>query len=186
MAKDITTNSELQTANDVIPNKIAQSGLITISLEDYYPKGERKHLDIAPWLYEGVILREKDFRASVKEHNWSQYQDCYVSVYCSEDAIIPQWAYMLLGVELEPYAKKVVFGSPERLESLLMDEAIEQADLSGFKDQRIILKGCGHLPIPPHAYLAFVTKLRPIAKSIMFGEACSTVPIYKQKKNRPE
>lgn len=171
---------------ETIVNKIAQSGLITLSLEDYYPRGERRNLDIAPWLYEGMILREKDFRDSVKQHDWSQYQDCYVSVSCSADAIIPQWAYMLLGVELEPFAKKVVYGSSERLESLLMDEAIERADLSDFRDQRIILKGCGHLPIPPHAYVAFVSRLRPIAKSIMFGEACSTVPIYKQKKNRPE
>ena len=168
---------------ELIPNRIATSGLITVSLEHYYPKGDRRHLDIAPWLYEGVILREKDFRASVKEHDWSQYEDCYVSVACSEDAIIPQWAYMLLGVELEPYAKKIVYGSPERLESLLMDANIEKADLSEYKDERIILKGCGHLPIPPQAYVSFVRKLRPLAKSIMFGEACSTVPIYKKKKS---
>jgi len=168
--------------SDLIPNKIANSGLITISLEDYYPQGERRHLDIEPWLYEGVILKEKDFRAAVKEHDWTQYQDCYVSVNCSADAIIPQWAYMLLGSQLSVYAKKVVYGSSERLESLLMDEAISNADLSEFKDQRVILKGCGHLPIPPHAYLSFVSHLQPLAKSIMFGEACSTVPIYKQKK----
>lgn len=167
---------------DPIPNKIANSGLITLSLEDYYPQGERKVLDIAPWLFEEMILREKDFRAHVKEHDWSQYQDCYVAVHCSADAIIPQWAYMLLAVELEPYARKVVYGSSERLESLLIDEAITQTDLSEFKDQRVILKGCGHLPIPPHAYLAFVSKLKPLAKSIMFGEACSTVPIFKQKR----
>lgn len=167
---------------ELIPNKIAASGLITLSLEDFYPKGERKHLDIAPWLYEGMILREKDFRESVKNHDWSQYQNCYVSVDCSADAIIPQWAYMLLGVELEPFAKKVVYGNQERLESLLMDEAISQADLSEYEDRRVILKGCGHLPIPPHAYVAFVNKLKPYAKSIMFGEACSTVPIYKKKK----
>ena len=103
---------------EAIPNKIANSGLITLSLEDYYPKGERKHLDIAPWLYEGMILKEKDFRESVKNHDWSQYKDCYVSVGCSADAIIPQWAYMLLGVELQPFAIKVVYGSPEMLESM--------------------------------------------------------------------
>lgn len=166
---------------DLIPNKIADSGLITLSLEDYYPKGERKHLDIAPWLYEGVILREKDFRESVKNHDWAQYQDCFVSVGCSEDAIIPQWAYMLLGAALEPFAKKTIWGNPEMLESMLMDEALAQADFSEFKDQRVILKGCSKLPIPPHAYLHFVSRLKPLVKSLMFGEACSTVPVYKRK-----
>lgn len=175
-----TTNDKQQTA-EAIPNKIANSGLITLSLEDYYPKGERKHLDIAPWLFEGVMLREKDFRESVKNHDWSQYQGCYVSVDCSADAIIPQWAYMLLGAALEPHAKKSVFGSPEVLESIVLDEALSQTDFSEFKDQRVILKGCSKLPIPPHAYLNFVTRLKPLVKSLMFGEACSTVPVYKRK-----
>ncbi len=173
-----TTNHK---ADNTIPNKIANSGLITLSLEDYYPKGPRKHLDIAPWLYEGVILREKDFRESVKNHDWTQYEGNYVSVGCSEDAIIPQWAYMLLAVALEPFAKKVVYGSPEMLESILMDEVLANTDFSEFEDQRIILKGCSKLPIPPHAYLNFVSRLKPIVKSLMFGEACSTVPVYKRK-----
>ncbi len=172
----------IDNGEELIPNKVANSGLITLSLEDYYPRGERRHLDIAPWLFEGVILREKDFRASVKQHDWSQYQDCFVSLDCSEDAIIPQWAYMLLAVELQPFAKKVVYGSPERLESLLIDEAIARVDLSQYEGQRLIIKGCGSLPIPPQAYVSLVGKLRPLAKSIMFGEACSTVPIYKQRK----
>ncbi|WP_417610692.1 DUF2480 family protein [Owenweeksia hongkongensis] len=166
---------------DFIENKIANSGLITLSLEDYYPKGERKHLDIAPWLYEGIMLREKDFRASVQNHDWGQYQDCYVWVGCSEDAIIPQWAYMLLSSSLAAFAKKVVYGNREQLETVLMDEAIQQADLSELTDQRVIIKGCGDLPIPPHAYVSLVSRLQPIVKSIMYGEACSTVPIYKKK-----
>jgi hypothetical protein len=166
---------------DLIPNKIANSGLITLSLEDYYPKGCRMHLDIAPWLYEGIILREKDFRESVKNHDWTQYQDAYVSVSCSEDAIIPQWAYMVLGVALEPYAKKVVYGSTEMLESVVMQEVLSRTDFSEFKDQRVIVKGCSKLPIPPHAYLNFVSHLKPLVKSLMFGEACSTVPVYKKR-----
>ncbi len=166
---------------DFIKNKVADSGLITLSLEDYYPKGIRQHLDIAPWLYEGVILREKDFRESVKNHDWTQYEGSYVSVGCTEDAIIPQWAYMLLAVALEPFAKKVVYGSSEMLESMLMDEVLAKTDFSAFKDQRIILKGCSKLPIPPHAYLNFVGRLKPVVKSLMFGEACSTVPVYKRK-----
>lgn len=166
---------------ELIPNKIANSGLITLSLEDYYPHGERKHLDIAPWLFEGMILREKDFRESVKNYDWSAYADCYVSVGCSADAIIPQWAYMLLGVSLEPYAKKTVYGSAEMLESMLLDEALKNVDFSELEDKRVILKGCSKLPIPPHAYLNFVTRLKPVVKSLMFGEACSTVPVYKKK-----
>lgn len=167
--------------DNIIENKIANSGLITLDLADYYPKGERKLIDIAPWLFEGIMLREKDFRQSVKNHDWSQYQDCYVAVFCSEDAIIPQWAYMLLSSALAPYAKKVVFGTREQLESILMDSAIQSLDLSELEDKRVIIKGCGDLPIPPHAYVSVVSKLQPIAKSIMFGEACSTVPIYKKK-----
>ena len=164
-----------------IPNKIANSGLITIDLEDYYPSGERLELDIAPWLYEGMILREKDFRQHVKEHDWSKYESAFVSVYCSEDVIIPQWAYMLLGSCLAPFAQRVVYGTPEVLETILMEETLSQADFSMYSDKRIILKGCGHLPIPPQAYLKMVSRLQPIVKSIMFGEACSTVPIYKKK-----
>lgn len=167
--------------NDLIPNRVISSGLLTLSLEDYYPKGERKHLDITPWLYEGVMLREKDFRESVKNHDWLKYRDCYVSVNCSADAIVPQWAYMLLGVELESIAKKVVYGTPEMLESVLMDESLSKVDFSEYRDQRVILKGCSKLPIPPHAYLNFVTRLKPLVKSLMFGEACSTVPVYKRK-----
>lgn len=167
--------------DNIIENKIANSGLITLNLADYYPKGERKLIDIAPWLFEGIMLREKDFRQSVKDHDWSQYQDCYVAVFCSEDAIIPQWAYMLLSSALAPFAKKVIFGTREQLESILMDSAIQSLDLSELGDKRVIIKGCGDLPIPPHAYVSVVSKLQPIAKSIMFGEACSTVPIYKKK-----
>lgn len=166
---------------EAIPNKIANSGLITLSLEDFYPSGERKHLDIAPWLYEGLILKEKDFRQHIKEHDWTQYQDAYVSVDCSTDAIIPQWTYMLLGSMLQPYAKKTVYGNASQLESILMEEAFNSFDFSKYESERIILKGCGDLPIPPHAFLSFVERLKPHAKSIMFGEACSTVPIYKRK-----
>jgi len=165
-----------------IKNKVAESGLITLSLEDYYPRGPRLSLDISPWLYEGLILREKEFRAYLKEHNWEQYQGAYVAVFCSADAIVPQWAYMLLASKLQSIAKKVVYGSPEQLEAMVMEEALKEVDLSGYQDQRLILKGCGDLPIPPHAYLYFTTRLQAVAKSIMFGEACSTVPIFKQGK----
>jgi hypothetical protein len=165
-----------------IRNKIAESGLITLSLEDYYPKGKRMALDISPWLYEGLILREKDFRAYLKDHDWAQYQGAYVALFCSADAIIPQWSYMLLASHLKAFAKKVIYGSPEQLEAMVMEESLAKVDLDEYQDKRIILKGCGDLPIPPHAYLYFTTRLQEVATSIMFGEACSTVPIYKKAK----
>jgi S-adenosylmethionine/arginine decarboxylase-like enzyme len=165
-----------------IVNKVASSGLINIDLEDFYPKGSRLALDIAPWLYEGIILKEKDFRDHVKNHEWSQYENAYVSIFCSEDAIIPQWAYMLIAASLEPYAKRAMVGTSENLEMLLMEEALDQIDYAAYQDKRVIVKGCGDLAIASQAYLSFTARLRPHAKSIMFGEACSTVPIYKQKK----
>ncbi len=164
-----------------IRNKVAESGLITLSLEDFYPAGKRLNLDIAPWLFEGLILREKDFRTHLKNHDWSQYQDSYVALNCSADAIIPQWAYMLLASYLEPYAQKVVFGSMEQLEAMLMEEALENLDFESYRDKRIIVKGCGAINMPPHAYVKMAMRLKPIVKSLLFGEACSTVPIYKQK-----
>ena len=167
---------------DEIKNKVAGSGLITLSLEDYYPQGPRFSLDISPWLYEGLILREKDFRVYLKEHNWQQYEGAYVALFCSADAIEPQWSYMLLASYLSPFAKKVVYGSPEQLEAMVMEQSLAKVDLSEYLDKRVILKGCGDLPIPPHAYLYFTTRLQELAKSIMFGEACSTVPIYKKAK----
>lgn len=165
-----------------IRNKVAESGLITLSLEDYYPQGKRMSLDISPWLFEGLILREKDFRSYLKEHDWSQYKDAFVALHCSAEAIIPQWAYMLLATYLEGVARKVVFGDLDLLESLLMDEVLENLDLSAFQDQRVILKGCGDLNIPPHAYVKMSMVLKPVVKSLLFGEACSTVPIFKKKR----
>jgi len=165
-----------------IRNKVAESGLITLSLEDFYPHGQRLRLDIAAWLYEGLILKEKDFRQYLKEHDWSQYENAYVAVYCSADAIIPQWAFMLVGIELQGIAKEVVYGAPEDLELLLMESSLRQVDWEQYRDQRVILKGCGDLPIPAQSYLRMASILKPIVKSLLFGEACSTVPIYKQKK----
>lgn len=165
-----------------IKNKIAESGLITLSLEDHYQNGERAEIDLAPWLYEGLILREKDFRLAVKEHHWEQYRNTYVSVNCSAEAIIPQWAYMLIGAQLAGVAREVVYGAPETLEILLMQKVFDQIDFKQWEGERIILKGCGDLPIPAQAFLDFTRRLQPYAKSIMYGEACSTVPIYKKRK----
>lgn len=163
-----------------IINKVAQSGLITLNLEDYYPPGERVLIDIKDQLFQGLILREKDFRAFIKEHNWSKYKDKYVAITCSADAIIPIWAYMLLTTAVEPFVKKVVFGDLITLETILFNEALAKINIHEFKEQRIIIKGCSKYPVPVSAYVELTRLLQPVAKSIMFGEACSTVPLYKK------
>jgi hypothetical protein len=164
---------------DLIVNKVANSGLINIDLEDYYPKGKRIQIDIKAQLFQELILREKDFRVWIQSHDWNQYKDAYVAVFCSADAIVPVWAYMLISAQLEPIAKRVVFGDLETLEAELYKEIVDSLDVSEFADKRLIIKGCGNLPVPRAAFLMLTNKLRPIAKSIMYGEACSTVPIYK-------
>ncbi|MGB5419366.1 DUF2480 family protein [Algibacter sp.] len=166
---------------DEIINRVANSKLVTIDLEDYYPKGQRVLFDIKDWLYEGFVLREKDFRAQVAAFDWSQYQNHYVALTCSSDAIIPGWAYMLLSIQLEPYVKKVIVGDLEILETSIYQDIINNLDISDFKDQPIIIKGCSNKPVPQNAYIMLSNKLQPYAKSIMYGEACSSVPLYKKK-----
>ena len=164
-----------------IVNRVAQSKLLTFDLEDYYPAGERVLLDIKEWLYEEIILKEKDFRAHVENHDWEQYKNVFVALCCSSEAIIPGWAYMLVSTKLQPYAKKVVLGSLEDLETTLFQAIIEDLDISDFKDKPVIIKGCSNKPVPPNAYLWATIKLQPVAKSIMYGEACSSVPLFKRK-----
>lgn len=166
---------------DEIINRVANSKLVTIDLEDFYPKGKRILFDIKDWLYEGFVLREKDFRKHVAEFNWSQYQDSYVALICSTDAIIPGWAYMLISIELEPYAKHIVIGDLETLETAIYQDIITNLDVSGYKNTPIIIKGCSKKPVPQNAYIMIANKLKPVAKSIMYGEACSSVPLYKNK-----
>ena len=168
-------------AEEII-NRVTNSKLTTIDLEDFYPVGRRVMFDITDWLFEGLILREKDFRELVKNHDWSQYQNSYVALTCSSDAIIPSWAYLLLTIELTPFAKKVVVGDLLLLETVIYQEIIQQLDLSDYIDKPVIIKGCANKPIPPSAYTLLIEKIKPIAKTIMFGEACSTVPLYKRTK----
>jgi len=165
-----------------IENRVAQSSLKNFNLEDFYPKGERVLLDMADYLFEGLVLREKDFREKVKSTDWSAFQDKYVAIDCTADAIVPTWAYMLLASALEPFAKKVVMGNLQVLETVLFQKALSKIDLEEFRDERIIIKGCSKYPVPESAYVEITSLLRPIAKSIMFGEACSNVPIYKKAK----
>lgn len=165
---------------DII-NKVAESKLMTFDLEDYYPEGNRMVLDIKEWLYEGFILREKEFRTYVKEYDWSQYKEAYVALTCSSDAIVPGWAYMLIATKLQPYAKAFYAGNLEQLETSIYQEIIENLDVSAYADKPVIIKGCSNKPVPPNAYLFITSKMQAVAKSVMYGEACSSVPLYKRK-----
>ncbi len=164
-----------------IVNKVAQSKLITIDLEDYYPQGNRIVIDIKDWLFQEIILKEKEFRTYVKEHDWSQYKDSYVALNCSTDAIIPSWAYMLVTTELASFAKKIIIGNLKELETSIFQDIISQMPFESYKDMPVIIKGCAEKPIPETAYIQLITKLILVAKSIMYGEACSTVPLFKSK-----
>ena len=164
-----------------IINKVAQSGLVTLDPASFYPEGERVVYDIKDNLFMGLILREKDFREFVKEHDWARYQDKNVAVTCTADAIVPAWAYMLLANKLAPFAKEVVFGDEKILETVLFLKSIAKMDVSPYQDQRLVIKGCGDTPVPVSAYVELTKKLTPVVKSLMFGEPCSTVPIYKKK-----
>ncbi|WP_452225636.1 DUF2480 family protein [Lacinutrix chionoecetis] len=165
---------------DQIINRVANSKLVTFNLEDFYPEGKRVVFDIKDWLYEGLVLREKDFREHVKNHNWEQYQNNYVALTCSADAIIPAWAFMLLVVNLEPFVEKAIIGTLEDLETSIYQDIIATIDVESFRDKPIIIKGCAHKPVPVNAYTMLIKKLKPVAKSLMYGEACSSVPLYKR------
>jgi len=164
-----------------IVNRVANSKLVTFNLEDFYPQGERVIFDIKDWLLEGLVLRETVFREKAMAHDWSKYQDTYVALLCSTDAIIPAWAYMLLATHLQPFAKKVITGNLELLETVLYTEIIKDLDVSNLVGKPIIVKGCSHKPVPKNAYLLLIEKLQPVAKSILYGEACSSVPLFKTK-----
>jgi len=167
---------------DEIINRVAKSPLVTIDLEELYPEGTRTVFDISDWLYEGLILREKDFRESVNTHDWASYQDHFVALSCKTEAIIPSWAYLLITTKLANFAKKVVVGNLELLETSIFQEVISNLDESYYKDKPVTIKGCSDKPIPDTAQVQLVEKLLPTAKTILFGEACSTVPLYKRKK----
>ena len=165
-----------------IINKVANSALITFNLEDYYEPGERVLLDIKDQLYEGLILREKDFRDFIKIHNWAQYENKLMAITCSTDAIVPTWAYMLLAIALKPFARRVIFGSLQELEIENYRNALSKIQWSDFKDAKIVIKGCSKVDVPVAIYVEVVNQLKPYAGSLMFGEPCSTVPLFKKSK----
>ncbi|MFI0491729.1 DUF2480 family protein [Flavobacterium sp.] len=165
-----------------IVNKVANSALEVFDLEDYYPKGIRAQIDISQWLLEGFLLKEKDFREHLKNHDWSQYQGQYVAINCSTDAIVPAWASILVAVQLAPFAKKIVNGNIEDLDSALYEELLSKIDYSVYEDKAVIIKGCSKKPVPMRAYILTIHHLQAFARSIMYGEACSAVPLFKSKK----
>ncbi len=161
-------------------NRVANSGLITLNLEDYYPKQEIATFDLKGFLFMEMILKEKDFRAALKEHDWTQYEGKILTVLCSADAIIPVWAYMLVATYAEPFATDIFQGTTEEYLKAVYRGVLKDMDFSQYEGKRIVIKGCSNEPVPPAAYLALTTKLRPFAQSIMYGEPCSTVPIFKR------
>lgn len=165
-----------------IINKVASSALEVFDLEDYYPKGVRAQIDISQWLLEGFLLKEKDFREHLKNHDWTQYQDQFVAINCSTDAIVPAWASILVTIQVAPFAKKVVNGNMEDLDASLYEELLAKIDYSVYANKAIIIKGCSRKPVPMRAYVLAACNLQPFARSIMYGEACSAVPLYKAKK----
>ena len=167
--------------SETFVNKVAESGLVSFDLEEYYPKGEIKTFDLKEYLFMGLILKEKDFRAALQSTDWAVYQDAYVAITCTADAIIPMWAYMLVASYLQPFAKEVVFGDEKKLVSTLLLKNLAAVKGEDYTDQRVVVKGCGEVDNPETAYVEITNKLRPFVKSIMYGEPCSTVPIYKKK-----
>ena len=172
----------MESEREPILNRVANSPLQTIDLEKLYPEGVRTIIDLKDFLYQGQILREKDYRDQLNTINWSQYQDHFVAIGCSVDAIVPTWAYMLISMALQPYARKIVFGSQAQLEDSIFLDAIHQIDWQQYQGAKVVIKGCSKVPVPASAYVEVANRLRPIASSIMYGEPCSTVPLFKKPK----
>jgi len=172
----------METQEPLFVNRVANSGLVTLNLEDFIHPGERVVYDIKDNLFHGLMLREKDFREFIKTHDWPQYASQNVAIICSADAIVPTWAYMLLAIKLQNHAHRYVFGTLENLEQALFQEAIAGLDVEQYIDAKVVIKGCGEKPVPTFAYIAIMQKLLPVAASLMYGEPCSTVPLYKRPK----
>jgi hypothetical protein len=172
--------------SDAIVNKVSESGLITLDLEQYYPREEVVLFDLKDYLFMGLILKEKDFREALKNQDWEVYRKKYVGVTCSADAIIPPWAYMLAASYLQPVAKDVIMGDEKEVHKTIFLQNIQGIDVNEFAGQRVVVKGCGETPIGEFAYMEVTKRLRPVAKTIMYGEPCSTVPIFKKQAPAPK
>ena len=170
-------------STELIVNRVDASSLITLNLEDFYPKEVRKVFDIKDYLFRGLIIKEKEFREALKNNNWQEYGNAHVAVYCSTDAIIPVWAYMLIATYLQPVSASIVLGNQEKLVETILLKNISAIDPIIYKDKRVVIKGCGDVYIPESAYLEITALLLPHVKSIMYGEPCSTVPVFKKPLN---
>lgn len=166
---------------EMIINRVEASGLVSLDLERFYPKEAIKIFDLKDYLFRGLIIKEKDFREALKNTNWDQYKNTHVAVTCSTDAIIPVWAYMLAATYLQPIANNVVLGDKYKLTETILLNNVNSVNVDEFKDKRIVIKGCGEIKIPDSVYLSVTAKLLPYVKSIMYGEPCSTVPVFKKK-----
>jgi hypothetical protein len=166
-------------------NKVAESGIITLNLEDFYPKEPVLVFDMKDYLFMGLILKEKDFREALKQLDTTVYEQKIVALTCTADAVIPMWAYMLAASLIQPVAKDLIFASPEEAVQQILRKNISNINTEGYVDERVVVKGCGDLPITEAAYVEITKKLRPVAKSIMYGEPCSTVPVFKKPIVRP-
>ncbi|QQS30700.1 MAG: DUF2480 family protein [Sphingobacteriales bacterium] len=167
--------------SELIVNRVAQSGIITLNLEEFLPQQPIVVFDLKEFLFRGLILREKDFRLSMKEHNWEVYSGKQVAITCSADAIVPKWAYMVVANYLHPIADGFIFGTEETLQTHLMLQSLSKINPEDYSNKRVVIKGCGEKEIPVSAYVEITRLLKPVVKSLMYGEPCSTVPIYKQK-----
>ena len=167
--------------SDMMVNKVSESGLITLDLEEFYPKGETVLFDMKDHLFMGLILKEKEFREALKNVELELYRDKNVALTCTADAVIPVWAYMLVASYLQPVVATIVFGNEEFLHKTLFLKNLASINLADYTDKRVVIKGCGELPITEMAYVEITNLLRPVVKSIMYGEPCSTVPVYKKK-----
>ncbi len=169
-------------AEQIIQNRVASSGLITVDLASYFPAGNEVAIwDMKPYLFMGLIVKEADFRAALQQIDWKEFQNKHVAIICSADAIIPHWAWMLAATYLQPIADSIYFGDADAMKTTLLLQKIEAMDTADFTDKRVVIKGCGSIPVPASAYMAVTAKLLPVAKSIMYGEPCSTVPVFKRK-----
>jgi hypothetical protein len=164
-----------------IVNRVANSSIVTVDLADYFPEFPIAEFDLKDWLFMGLILKEKDFRERLETFDWNQYQGQAVTVYCSADAIIPFWAFMLIATKLKPIALDIAYGNREQYLSAYYQRAIHKLNPQDFTDKRVVIKGCGDKPVPVSAYMGITQLVQPNAKSIMYGEPCSTVPVYKKK-----
>ena len=167
--------------SDEIINRVSNSDLITIDLSDYAPKETITILDIKDFLFEGIFLKEKEFRTSLKEFDFSAYTNKTVALNCSTDAIVPMWAFMLITSYLNNIASEIHFGTKEEVFQKKFSENIDSFDASEFEGKKVIVKGCGQIPLTEALYIAITKKLQNTVNSLMFGEACSAVPVFKKK-----